>query len=107
MWLYALSGAAAGLAGMLSLTRFATTTIAGHGTDALQVITAVVLGGTSLFGGVGTVIGTVVGVFIPSVLNNGFVVMNVEPFWQEVAIGFILIAAVYIDQLKRRSRDRV
>jgi ribose transport system permease protein len=107
MWLYALSGAAAGLAGMLSLTRFATTTIAGHGTDALQVITAVVLGGTSLFGGIGTVIGTVVGVFIPSVLNNGFVVMNVEPFWQEVAIGFILIAAVYIDQLKRRSRDRV
>jgi ribose transport system permease protein len=107
MWLYAISGAAAGLAGMLSLTRFATTTIAGHGTDALQVITAVVLGGTSLFGGVGTVIGTVVGVFIPSVLNNGFVVMNVEPFWQEVAIGFILIAAVYIDQLKRRSRDRV
>jgi ribose transport system permease protein len=106
MWLYAYSGLLAGLAGMMSLTRFATTTIAGHGTDSLQVITGVVLGGTSLFGGVGTVIGTVVGIFIPSVLNNGFVVMDVEPFWQEVAIGFILIAAVYIDQLKRSQRER-
>jgi ribose transport system permease protein len=104
--LYALSGLLAGLAGMLSLTRFATTTIGGHATDALQVITGVVLGGTSLFGGVGTVIGTVIGMFIPAVLQNGFIVTNVEPFWQEVAIGFILIAAVYLDQLKRRSRER-
>jgi ribose transport system permease protein len=104
--LYALSGLLAGLAGMLSLTRFATTTIGGHATDALQVITGVVLGGTSLFGGIGTVVGTVIGMFIPAVLQNGFIVTNVEPFWQEVAIGFILIAAVYLDQLKRRSRER-
>lgn len=104
--LYGLSGLLAGLAGMLSLTRFATTTISSHATDALQVITGVVLGGTSLFGGVGTVLGTVIGMFIPAVLQNGFVVIDVEPFWQQVAIGFILIAAVYIDQLKRRSRER-
>jgi ribose transport system permease protein len=104
--LYALSGLLAGLAGMLSLTRFATTTIGGHSTDALQVITGVVLGGTSLFGGIGTVVGTVIGIFIPAVLQNGFIVIDVEPFWQEVAIGFILIAAVYLDQLKRRSRER-
>lgn len=103
--LYAANGLLAGLAGWLSLTRFATTTISGHSQDPLQVITGVVLGGTSLFGGIGTVLGTVVGIFIPGVLNNGFIVMNVEPFWQEVAIGFILIAAVYIDQLKRRRRD--
>jgi ribose transport system permease protein len=105
--LYALSGTLAGLAGMLSLTRFATTTIGGHATDALQVITGVVLGGTSLFGGIGTIAGTVIGMFIPAVLQNGFIVTDVEPFWQEVAIGFILIAAVYLDQLKRRSRERV
>jgi ribose transport system permease protein len=104
--LYALSGMLAGLAGWLSLTRFATTTIAGHSTDALQVITGVVLGGTSLFGGIGTVLGTVVGIFIPSVLNNGFIVTNVQPFWQEVAIGLILIVAVYVDQLKRWRRER-
>jgi ribose transport system permease protein len=104
--LYSFSGMAAGLAGMLSLTRFATTTIGGHSTDALSVITGVVLGGTSLFGGIGTVLGTLVGICIPTVLNNGLVVMNVQSFWQQVAIGFILIAAVYIDQLKRRQRDR-
>jgi ribose transport system permease protein len=104
--LYALSGLTAGLAGWLSLARFATTTIAGHSTDVLQVITGVVLGGTSLYGGVGTILGTVIGIFIPTVLNNGFIVINVEPFWQEVATGLILIAAVYVDQLKRRSRDR-
>jgi ribose transport system permease protein len=104
--LYILSGTLAGLAGWLSLTRFATTTIAGHSTDALQVITGVVLGGTSLFGGIGTIVGTVVGIFIPAVLNNGFIVTNVQPFWQEVAIGLILIAAVYIDQLKRWRRER-
>ena len=106
MKLYAISGLTAGLAGWLSLARFATTTISGHSTDVLQVITGVVLGGTSLYGGSGTILGTVVGVFIPTVLNNGFIVINVVPFWQEVATGLILIAAVYIDQLKRRSRDR-
>lgn len=105
--LYALSGLFAGLAGMLSLTRFSTTTIAGHAQDPLTVITGVILGGTSLFGGVGTIIGTVVGMFIPAVLQNGFVVVDIEPFWQQVAIGFILIAAVYIDQLRRRSRERL
>jgi ribose transport system permease protein len=104
--LYGISGLLAGVAGMMSLTRFTTTDISGHSTDALTVITAVVLGGTSLFGGIGTVIGTVVGVFIPTVLNNGFIVINVQPFWQQVAIGFVLIIAVYLDQIKRRQRDR-
>ena len=106
MKLYALSGLLAGMAGMMSLTRFATTTIGGHSQDSLEVITGVVLGGTSLYGGAGTIIGTVVGIFIPAVLNNGLVVKNVQPFWQQVAIGFILIAAVYVDQIKRRARDR-
>ena len=106
MMLYAISGTLAGLAGMMSLTRFATTTIGGHSQDALTVITGVVLGGTSLYGGIGTILGTVIGIFIPAVLQNGFVVMNIQPFWQQVAIGLILIGAVFIDQLKRRARDR-
>ena len=104
--LYGLSGMLAGLAGMLSLARFATTTIEGHTMEPLQSITAVVLGGTSLFGGSGTVIGTVVGVFLPAVLENGFVIMDVQPFWQAVIIGFVVIAAVYIDQLARQRRQR-
>jgi ribose transport system permease protein len=104
--LYALSGLLAGFAAMLSLGRFSTTTLEGHSTDPLEAITAVVLGGTSLVGGRGTIIGTVVGVFIPAVLANGFIILGVQPFWQMVVIGFVVIAAVYADQLKRQSRER-
>ncbi len=104
--LYVLSGLLAGVAAMLSLGRFSTTTLEGHGTDPLEAITAVVLGGTSLSGGSGTIIGTVIGVFIPAVLANGFIIMGVQPFWQMVVIGFVVIAAVYADQLKRQGRDR-
>jgi ribose transport system permease protein len=102
---YALMGTLAGLAGFLSLARFGTTTITGHTTDNLNVIAAVVIGGTSLFGGIGTILGTVFGVFIPAVLQNGFIIVGVQPFWQQVAVGIVLIAAVYIDQL-RRARYR-
>lgn len=103
---YALAGLCSGLAGFLSLARFSTTSIAGHSIDNLQAIAAVVLGGTSLFGGVGTMAGTVIGALIPGVLNNGLVIVEIEPFWQQVAIGGILIAAVYLDQLRRRLQQR-
>lgn len=103
---YAMSGLLAGLAGYLLLARFTTTTIEGHGTTNLQAIAAVVIGGTSLFGGIGAVFGTVVGVFIPSILRNGFIILGVQPFWQQVAVGAVLILAVYVDQLKRRARER-
>jgi ribose transport system permease protein len=59
--------------------------------------------GTSLFGGIGTILGTVIGVFIPAVLQNGFVIVGLQPFWQQVAVGAVLIIAVYLDQLRRRS----
>jgi ribose transport system permease protein len=101
---YALAGTLAGLAGFLSLARFSTTTIGGHDTDNLAAIAAVVIGGTSLFGGIGTLLGSVFGVFIPAVLENGFVIVGVNPFWQEIAVGAVLIGAVYLDQLRRRSQ---
>jgi ribose transport system permease protein len=101
---YAISGALAGVAAMMSVARFSTTTIGGHTADNLATISAVVLGGTSLFGGLGSVLGTVIGVFIPIVLLNGFVILGIPPFWQTVAMGVVLILAVYIDQLKRRQR---
>ncbi|MGB7976443.1 MAG: ABC transporter permease [Roseiarcus sp.] len=104
--IYVLSGALAGLAAMMSNARFATTTIGGHAMDNLSTISAVVLGGTSLFGGIGSIAGTVVGVFIPIVLLNGFVIVGIPPFWQTVATGAVLILAVWIDQLKRRARER-
>jgi ribose transport system permease protein len=104
--IYVLSGALAGLAAMMSTARFATTTIGGHAMDNLSTISAVVLGGTSLFGGIGSIAGTVVGVFIPIVLLNGFVILGIPPFWQTVATGAVLILAVWIDQLKRKARER-
>jgi ribose transport system permease protein len=102
--IYSLAGTLAGLAGFLSLARFSTTTLGGHDTDNLQAIAAVVIGGTSLFGGIGTMLGTLFGVFIPAVLQNGFVIIGVNPFWQSIAVGAVLIAAVYLDQLRRRSQ---
>ena len=64
------------------------------------------LGGPSLFGGIGSIVGTLIGVWIPAVLKNGFVIIGVQPYWQDVAVGLVLIAAVWFDQLRRRSQDR-
>ena len=105
--LYMLSGLLSGFAAMLSLGRFSTTTLEGHANDPLEAITAVVLGGTALTGGRGSIIGTVVGVFIPAVLANGFIIMGIQPFWQMVVIGFVVIAAVYADQIKRQKGERL
>ncbi|MFE7423445.1 ABC transporter permease [Rhodococcus sp. NPDC057529] len=104
--IYALSGTMAGLAGILSLSQYSTTAIAGQAQTNLNVIAAVVIGGTSLFGGIGTIFGTVVGLFIPAVLQNGFVIIGVQPFWQQVAVGAVLIAAVYVDQRRRAAATR-
>lgn len=104
--IYAIAGLLSGLAGYLSLAQYATTTIQGHGTDNLQSITAVVLGGTSLFGGVASILGTTIGVFIPAVLQSGLVIIGVQPFWQEAAIGAVLLLAVYFDQRQRGARSR-
>jgi ribose transport system permease protein len=103
---YALTGFLSGVAGFMNLARFSTTTIGGHATDNLAAIAGTVLGGTSLFGGIGTIAGTVIGMFIPVVLQNGFIITGVKPFWQQVAVGAVLILAVYLDQLRRRTQYR-
>jgi ribose transport system permease protein len=105
MKVYLLGGVMSGFAGFLSLSYFTTTSIAGHSTDNLKAITAVALGGTSLFGGVATIIGTLIGVWIPAVLQNGFVIIGVQPYWQDVVVGFVLILTVWADQLRRRGRS--
>ncbi|MEP7022427.1 MAG: ABC transporter permease [Actinomycetota bacterium] len=106
MKIYALSGLLSGLAGILALSSFDSTTIAGHATDNLTVITAVVLGGASLFGGRGTMLGTVIGLAISAVLLEGLVIIGVNQYWQDVAIGAVLVAAVYLDQFRRRLQQR-
>ncbi|GLY04500.1 sugar ABC transporter permease [Actinoplanes sp. NBRC 101535] len=103
---YALSGAMAGLGAVLALAQFGTTTIAGQSLTNLNVIAAVVIGGTSIFGGEGSIFGTVIGLFIPAVLQAGFVIIGVESFWQGVAVGSVLVAAVYVDQSRRAAMLR-
>jgi ribose transport system permease protein len=98
---FALSGLLAGAAGVLDLTRFGTTALSGHETDVLQALSAVIIGGTSLFGGRASVAGSVVATFIPTVLLAGFVMVGVAPFYQGIAIGVVLILAVWIDGLRR------
>ena len=103
---YALMGMLAGLGAVLALAQFGTTTIAGQSLTNLNVIAAVVIGGTSIFGGEGSIFGTVVGLFIPAVLQAGFVIIGVEPFWQGVAVGIVLVAAVWVDQSRRAAALR-
>ena len=100
--LYTLMGLLTGIVGVMDVSRFATASIAAHTQDNLAAIAAVVIGGTSLFGGKGRMAGTLVGALIPAVLRNGFILMGVQPFWQNVAVGAVLVLAVYVDQERRR-----
>lgn len=99
---YVLCGLLAAVAGWCYLARFTDASpVAGQG-DELGAIAAVVIGGASLMGGKGSMLGTVVGTMIISVLVTGLITMNVPTFWQEVAVGVILAAAVYADQIRQR-----
>jgi ribose transport system permease protein len=104
--IYGVSGLLAGLAAYMSVGRYTTTSLAGYGTISLQVITAVALGGASLFGGRGTVVGTVIGVFIPVVLQNGLIILGVQSYWQQVLTGLVLLAAIALDKFRRASQQR-
>jgi ribose transport system permease protein len=85
--------------------RFTIATPVAGANDELDAIAGVVIGGASLFGGRGTILGAIVGIFVISILTTGLVLMNVQPFWQEVAVGAVLIAAVYLDQIRRKLRS--
>jgi ribose transport system permease protein len=99
---FVLSGLAACLGGLILTSQLsAASPIAASGLE-LSVIAAIVLGGASLSGGRGTIGGTVVGLAIIGVLNNGLILLNVNSFWQEVARGTLLILAVSFDQLRQR-----
>jgi ribose transport system permease protein len=104
--IYGMTGLLAGFAAAMSLAQYGTTTIAGQSLTNLNVIAAVVIGGTSIFGGEGSIFGTVIGLFIPAVLQSGFVIIGVQPFWQGVAVGSVLVAAVFVDQSRRRAALR-
>jgi ribose transport system permease protein len=102
---YSLCGLFAGLGGVLLAARVnsAQPTL-GYGYE-LDAITAVIIGGTSLAGGVGTILGTVIGAFIVKTLADGLQLVNVPQEWQIVATGVVVILAVYLDIVRRGGRQ--
>jgi len=96
--LYVMSAATAGIGGFLSTLRFTAGSAVIGDPLLLSSIAAVIIGGVSLFGGAGTVIGTVIGALIIAVLTTGLVMLNVQAFWQFIVVGVVVIVAVLIDQ---------
>ncbi|MDR0712573.1 MAG: ribose ABC transporter permease [Prevotellaceae bacterium] len=102
---YMIAGALSAVAGLLVTARLdSAQPNAGSGYE-LDSIAAVVIGGTSLNGGKGSIFGTVVGAMIIGVLNNGLVLLNVSPFWQQVIKGLVILLAVVIDKLSSREKS--
>jgi ribose transport system permease protein len=103
---YALSGAFAAVAGILLMARLASAQPeAGTGYE-LDAIAAVVIGGASLSGGVGTALGTFLGALVLAVLRNGLNLLDVSAFWQQVAIGVVIAAAVLFDSVRQRRSSK-
>jgi ribose transport system permease protein len=103
--LYAISGGVAALAGILGAARLSTASPTAGGTAfTFQVLTAVIIGGTSLFGGTGTIAGAALGSLLFAVINNGLQVIDVNPLYQSLIVGFILALAVAVDQFRRSRR---
>lgn len=103
MIIYTLAGCFTGIAGVLMASRLNSAQPAlGQGYE-LEAIAAVVIGGTSLSGGRGSIVGTMIGALIMSVLTNGLRILSIPQEWQTVVIGIVIIIAVYIDVLRRRK----
>ena len=105
--LYLISAGCAGIAGMLYTARFSAGAAQAGEPLLLDSIAAVVIGGATLFGGSGTIIGTVIGALIIAVIQYGLVFINVEPFWQFVAVGIVIIVSVLIDQTREQLTGEV
>ena len=100
--LYILSAMCAGLAGVVYSARFSAGAAQAGEPLLLDSVAAVVIGGASLFGGSGTILGTVAGALVIAVIQYGLVFVNVEPFWQFISVGVVIIISVLIDQAQRR-----
>ncbi len=101
---FTILGLLCGVAGILNLSFLANVQgTVGRGLE-LDVIAATIIGGTSMSGGSGTIIGTLIGVLIMGVLRNGIMLMGISPFWQEVLIGVVIVGAVAIDVWTGRKR---
>jgi ribose transport system permease protein len=102
MSIYVLSATLAAIAGVLYTVRFTNGAAPAGEPLLLDSIAAVVIGGVSLFGGAGTILGTVIGTIIIAVIQNGLVILAINPFWQYISVGVVIIMAVLVDQAKAR-----
>lgn len=102
--LFVLSGLLATLAGLILSSQLRAASPNSASGLELSVVAAVILGGASLSGGRGTILGTVLGVLILGTLNNGLTILSISSFWQEVARGLVLILAVGLDRVRLRLR---
>lgn len=102
--LYTLSGLMAGLAGLVFTARVNTGDPTAGLTYELLAVTAAIIGGTNLFGGRGSILGTMVGALIMGVVQNGLNLLAVQSYWQQMAIGTVLVAAVWLDQIRARGK---
>ena len=102
---YATCGVLAALAGIVTVARTGTAQPSANLGIELDVITAVILGGTSLSGGRGRLAGTFLGLVLIGTLNNGLILIDVQAYWQQVVKGLILLLAVFWDELRRTRRD--
>ncbi|WP_137824204.1 ABC transporter permease [Brevibacterium sp. 2SA] len=100
---YVLCGLFVGLAGVLSASRLSSAQPTGGAGIELQAIAAVIIGGTSLAGGRGSMVGTVIGALIMAVLDNGLRMAGVAQEWQQVAIGIVVLLAVYLDIVRKKN----
>ncbi len=106
LFVYALSGALSAVAGTIMAARlYSGNPTAGNDT-AMDVIAAVVIGGTSLFGGIGNIWGTLLGAFIVGIISNGLTILNVPYYWQLVAKGLVIYVAMMIDKQARSIRQQ-
>lgn len=104
MLLYTIAGLMAGIAGLIFTARVNTGDPTAGLNYELLAITAAIIGGTNLFGGRGSIMGTMIGALIMGVLQNGLNLMAVQAYYQQMAIGAVLIAAVWLDQVRSRGR---
>ena len=105
MVLYIVSGLSGAAAGIILAAMLGAAAPNAAGQHLLTIIAAIILGGTSLFGGRGSVWGTLIAVMILGTLNNGLTLMNVSSFWQDVTRGVVLLMAVGLDQLRVRLQS--